>query len=101
MLLAVHLKSMDFSVEGLAYLTCRTREVDDQPVWVHGMYAKAVRPQPAGDGVNILLSQTVPRSQLLRRQPMMKVGGFQVVQSIDQLFQRLFQIGTASFRERA
>src|SRR5215510_2667617 len=96
MLCAVYLQVMNLGVEGLAYLACRAREVNDHAIWIDQVDRKAVRPEPPDNLVEVFLGETVPLTEFLCGQPSVEARRGAVVELIEELLDRLLLLGGAS-----
>ena len=87
-------------MEGLTDLACRTREVDHNAAGVDLVDAKAMRLEPAGDGVDIVLRDSESLSKFLGGQPVVEIGRFLVVLLVDQFVKLPFLLGRALEKEQ-
>ena len=97
--LALHVQLVDRSVEGLFDLAGRTREIDQDPVGVDLVDAEAVRLEPSGNLIDILLRHAELLAEFVGSQPLVEIGRVLVVQRVDQLVELFFLLGRALQQE--
>ena len=78
---ALDLVVVNLSAEGLANLGCRAGKIDEHVVWIHSVHGEPVRRKPAGHLVDVSLRHAVVRANLLRGEPLVKVGRALVVEA--------------------
>ena len=81
---------MNFGAKRFAHLTGVAGKIDQHPVRVHRIHSKAVRAEPACDGLQILLGGSEPFAELRGRDPLMIIGRFRVLQAFQELLRRRF-----------
>src|SRR5437879_11198410 len=83
---------MNFRMEGRAHLRRGAGEVNQHAAGIHRVDGKAVGFEPARNGVEVLLRQAEVFAELLRGQPFVEIRRSGIVELIDELRERRFQI---------
>src|SRR5215469_9134942 len=80
---AIHLQTVDFSVECPRNLLRRSGKIDQGAARINRIYLQAVGLEPAGDSFNVLLGCSEEFAELGRCQPCMVVRGTRVLLLIE------------------
>lgn len=90
---SIHHEIMYLGMEGLAYLVRRTGKIDQHSAWIDRINREAVCVEPVGNGIQVLLRQTEGLSNLLCGEPFMIVRRSWVMEFLNELLERFFQLG--------